>query len=393
MTICPPIHLSASAISSFKACPERYHKAYDEGIRPIEDTDGLRIGTNWHLLHETYRSYEDAAEGFEAAIAALNEIYATIPATKTAEEWATERAILAGSFAAWIHLMPEPAPTLVTELQFELPLPHPKTGLPVGGVKLQGKIDRLVRVGPKRIAVRDYKSTSKPIAADSLFWAHLRLDTQISMYVYAARQLQQRGELRQYGIEDDDEIVGAFYDVWHKPTIKDKNLTQAESAEFMDTIKYMGQEFDVQWNDRGGKTPILLINGVEALVTPGKKDGTFAIRETPDMFCARLMFDIMERQEFYFASREIPRTDADMETFVAQLYSVCQAIKAARSGGHWIQNEQQCEATFRCPYIPMCYCHVDTSDGSTPAGFKRIGSQQAGYNTTPLTIEKEHVEL
>lgn len=379
------IHLSASAISAFKACPKRYYFAYNEGIRPIEDTDGLRMGTNWHSLHENYREslgVGDTPEtAFAGAIDLLNELYQTIPETKTVEEWATERAVLAGSFAAWIHLMPEPAKTLVTELQFELPLPHPLTGLPVAGVKVLGKIDRLVRLDENRVGMRDYKSTSKPISADSLFWSHLRLDTQISLYVYAARELQRRGELRQYGVKDDDEIV-AFYDVWHKPTIAPKKLTQADTAAFVESGEYMGQTFDVQREDRGREIPEVLVNGIDAEIEVGKKG--FAIRETPDMFGQRLISDIFERPDFYFASREIARTQRDMEVFSGQLYHICQSIKAMRHGGHWFQNEHQCEASFRCPYIPLCYSHVETEDGSTPAGFKRI--------FTNLTVEQETIE-
>jgi len=394
-----PIHLSASAISAFKACPERYHKAYEEGIRPLEDTDGLRIGTHWHSIHEAYRHhdeemvYETGLEPFAAAIAVLDGLYAVIPATKTAEEWTAERAILAGCFTAWVHLMPEPAPTLVTELSFELPLLHPATGLPVAGVDIRGKIDRLVRVGPKRIVIRDYKSTSKQISADSTFWAHLRLDTQISLYIYAARMMQAAGDLREYGITDDDEIVGAWYDVWHKPTITAKMLTQAATKAFIETGEYMEQKFEIEHavTSDGMEASSVRVNGIDAEIEPGKKG--FAVRETPDMFCSRLMMDCVERPDFYFASREITRTDADMQTFTAQLYHICQAIKAMRRGTHWYQNEQQCEATFRCPYIPCCYSHIDTSDGHTPAGFRRIERQQVASVITSLTIEQEHTEL
>ncbi|KKM65941.1 hypothetical protein LCGC14_1486160, partial [marine sediment metagenome] len=45
--------LSASSISAFKGCPIRFRNAYVYGIRPIEDKESQRVGTNWHLLLET----------------------------------------------------------------------------------------------------------------------------------------------------------------------------------------------------------------------------------------------------------------------------------------------------------------------------------------------------
>ena len=112
------IHLSASSVQAFKACPQKFRLAYREGLRLIEDTDSQRVGTNWHSIHEVYyEAYNEQADqskddvtdgevihneaheaGWEAVVELLNQRYEKIPASKTPEEWETERQILLMSF-------------------------------------------------------------------------------------------------------------------------------------------------------------------------------------------------------------------------------------------------------------------------------------------------------
>lgn len=385
------LHLSASAVAAFKACPSRFRYAYIEGIRQIEDTDTQRMGTNWHKLQEVYRDAQRAAgcpaadtpvDPFQEAINHLNEVYSIVPDNKTADEWEIERTILASSFAGYVwRYQNDVVETLATEIPFDLPLLHPKTGMPlnVAEVRRVGKIDRIVRYNGK-ISIADYKSTSKPIDADSDFWNHLRLDSQISMYAMAADELARAGMLADMGVTATDRVSGAFYDVWHKPTLKPSLLTQKETNEFIETGKYLGSDFEVA---RDGDR--IMVNGSVAEWKLGAKEGTGAIRETPAMFGVRLLADIYARPDFYFARREIARTDADIRRFRGQLYSIYQAMKAARDSGHWIENEHQCNATFRCPYTSICWHGVDVSGGQTPPGMKRI--------FTDITHERNEVEI
>jgi len=383
-----PIHLSASAVAAFKACPRRFQLSYIEGIRQAVDADSLRVGTNWHALHEVYR-IALASEGatrdsaFAAAIEHLNAAYRVVPDFKTTDEWALERTILAASFAGyiWYYTDADPIATLATEISFKLPLRIPGVGMPLpeSDVVRLGKIDRLIR-WQGHIYITDYKSTSKPINSDSTFWSHLNLDTQISMYVTAAQELADAGELEQYGVPRGTRIHGGHYDVWKKPKLEPSMLTQKDTAAFVESGVYQNTQFTVT---RDGKD--ILVDGLLAERKDGAKEGTFAIRETPDMFGARLLADIYTRPDFYFARREIPRSDAARASFLEQLYSIYQTIKSMRDSGHWFNNEQQCEATFRCAYTSICYTHTDVSQGQTPDGFKRI--------FTDLTVDREAVEL
>lgn len=361
------IHLSASAISTFKACPTRYRNAYIEGIRADTDSDPLRIGTSWHALHEAYHVARIAGDTdpFAAAIAHLNEKYERIPDNKTDEEWAIERVTLAACFTGylWYYRDDDDIETVASEIFFELPLKHPDIGmaLPLDEVKVLGKIDRLVR-RQGLISVGDYKSTTRSVGADSSIWGHLRLDTQISLYVMAARELH-----------PDMQIAGAFYDVWHKPTIRPKAISQKDTKILLTTGKYCETEFTVGFGrDEEAENGVrwVKVDDRFAEIEHGKKG--YAIRETPELYGARLLQDIYKRPEFYFARRDIARTDQDIRKFEKQLYNIYQSIKRMRDSGHWFENEHACEATFKCPYIPLCYPDVDITGGQTPTGFKRI---------------------
>ncbi len=386
------IHLSATAISAFKACPTRFRFGYVEGIRQLEDTDSQRMGTNWHKMHEVYREAintarelgaKHAVDPFDEAMEHLNAAYAEIPGFKTPEEWETERTILAVSFAGhcW-RFSNDPVETLATEVGFKLPLHHPKTGMPLSmdDVLRIGKIDRIVRYNGS-VSIADYKSTSKPIDSDSDFWNHLHLDSQINTYLTATQDMAKAGHLVEFGIPPLDMAVsGAFYDVWHKPQIKPSMLTQGETSEFITTGKYMESDFTV--TAEGSQ---IMVNGAVAEYKPGKKEGTGTIRETPAMFGARLLADIYANPDKHFARREIPRTAADLRAFRSELYSIYQTMKTMRDSGHWYRNEHSCNATFRCSYTPICFHGVDVTNGQTPPGFRRIFSA--------LTVEGETIEV
>jgi len=397
--------LSASAIAAFKACPIRFRLAYREGLRSAESTESQRVGTTWHSCLEIAEADPGkpcvcfarrsglpqladpecpicGGTGFtpdtlpiERVTAWLNHRYATIPPNIDKETWEIERVILAYSIAGWLwYYQNDQLETLATELRFRLPLQNPAFGRTLPKVQIVGKIDRIVRWDGKNLNL-EAKSTGKSIDSDSTFWQRLNLDTQISTYVRASQCLQLTGELEQYGIALDDSLIfGTLYDVWHKPGIRPKKLTQADSKAFKETGEYFGRKFHVvfQSEDRTG-SPVLCVDGNYIEVEPGKKEDTFSFRETPEMFGARLLADITERPEFYFARREIARTADDLVAFEWELYHIYQTMRAMEKNKHWWCNESQCEATFRCPYTPICYHKQQVCDGkTTPSGYKRI---------------------
>jgi len=406
--------LSASSISAFKACPVRFRNAYVYGIRPVEDKESQRVGTNWHSILEvaslvpgsecTNNSITGlcvplcpicAGTGkvpddiMEAVTRVLNRTYEDIEFNDP-EAKEVERVTLLHALAGYRwHYGEQQKPVVATEQYFSLSLLNPDTGFPVPDVFIEGRIDKLIEIA-NGIAVKEHKSTSKSIDPDSTYWSHLNLDVQTTMYIYAARRMQQHETPCEHPgclnhLSHPCENCGrggplintVKYDVYHKPTIRPKKLTQGESKKFVADGMYMGQEFEVDRGEDitkgdGSVVANFRINGIYAEIEPGKKEGTFAIRETPDMFGARLLKDITERPEFYFRCVELTRTDAELKAFEYQLYDIAKDMQSKIRADRWWTNEHQCEATFRCDYIEQCYNHETVDQDHVPDGFKCI---------------------
>lgn len=400
--------LSASSISAYKACPTRFKNAYVYGIRPIEDKESQRIGTSWHTVLEV-ASLEpgsecpecemNAAAGdqfdphqciictgtgkvpddiMEAVVRVLNRAYAEIEFNDVEKKEIERLTLLYALMGYRWHYGDKIEPTVVREQYFSLPLLNPDTGHPVPNVFLNGKIDKLINIAIG-LAVKEHKSTSKSIDPDSTYWGHLNLDTQTSMYVYAARRMQIEDRILDTESVLHDPLINTVkYDVYHKPQISPRKLTQADSKKFVtgrtDEVKgdYMGQEFSLALHWEGKNLLNLSVNSVRAEIEPGKKEGTFAIRETPEMFAARFLKDITERPEFYFRCVELTRTDAEMKAFEYELYDIAKDMQSKIRANRWWTNEHQCEATFRCDYIEQCYNHTLVDPDHIPDGFKCI---------------------
>lgn len=430
MTIKKDWKISASFLRAFKACPTRCRLAYIEGLRTIDDTEAQRVGTTWHKLLEIATApaespcncfarrpdlqtladdncpmchgvglYPDLPP-LERAVLWLNHHYSTLPPNIDATTWAVERTILANSLAGWLwyhHDDQDLMETIGRERKFDLPLRNPTTSRALPHVRRVGKIDRLIRYHGVPM-VCEYKSTSKSLDSDSSYWERLTLDTQISMYVEAAQELQRTGELASCLHNDDVLIAETLYDVWHKPGIRPKKLTQGDSKKFIETGQYCDREFKIDRTVNPGSAiqdlDIFYIDGVKAQVEPGATPKTtkknpcpkqsFALRETPDMFGARLLQDITARPEFYFARRPIARTADQLKKHAWETLHIYQTVRSMNRAGCWWSDESQCEATFKCPYCSICYHDQDVFDGkTTPPGFRRI------YDLEKPAVEEE----
>jgi archaeosine-15-forming tRNA-guanine transglycosylase len=383
-------HLSASSIGAFKACPQRFRLGYREGIRVVEDTDSQRQGTNWHAMHECYANTEAAfgkEHALDTVVNLLNERYVQCPAHKTVTEWALERQILLTCFVGYLwYFQDDPVEYLASEVPFNLPI-HNAIGLPLPMDEVQrvGKMDHIIK-WQGMVGTHERKSTTRSIAPDSDYWDKAKKDTQVSMYAAALRDMQYVGPdgvtwIRHAENEvllDLGKVVrfgNTLYDVWHKPTIQPKVLSQKDTAEFIASGKYFDQEFQVAWTEavKPGDSAIVSVDEEAAEVEMGKKG--FAIRETVAMYGARLLADIYERPDFYYVRREISRTDQDIKKFRHELYNIYQAQKMFSKNDFWFENESQCRATFPCPFIPICYgpgADAVCDGKTTPNGFKRI---------------------
>lgn len=393
------IKLSTSAIGDFKSCPMRYLFSKIYGLQPEKEKDVFRVGGNWHkcheilnmipqskcpscLKHEEIREncYLCAGEGIlpidmmDSVLRFLNYAYKTVPDGKTAEQWEVERIQILYSLSGyqWYYGTDSPFEVVATEVKFDLPVLNPNNHRALPNVRNKGFIDELIRDKETRLVyIRERKSTSRDIA-DTKYWDRLRTDEQISNYLYSARICQRLGLLEQYGIAKDDPLIeGIFYDVWHKPSIKPKFLTQGDSAVFVESGEYFGEKFTINLDAREmDGTPVgPVINGIPAIINLGKKEGTFAIYETPEMYGTRLLSDIAERPDFYFAQRPIARNDRQLEKFEQDLAKYAEIIRYFEKKDLWYTNDRACESPFYCDFRSFCGQPIGPTD--IPIGFTK----------------------
>ena len=391
---------SATSITDFKQCTMLYYLRHVLRLRPIEDADVLRVGTNWHRCLEILtlvsgsRCYYCTDREFPlkdcpicegngiipddlrmALIRHLNKAYENRPPSKNLTDWEVERTILLYSALGWDWFwQDDKIETVAREVPFDRQV-NP-------AYRRRGKIDKIIRRAAA-LMIEEHKSTSKSIDPGSLYWDRLNLDSQITMYIIEARHAQLAGELEQYGIAADDPLIsGVLYDVWHKPMIKPKKLSMADSKKFVENGEYFGEKFDVgfAYDVEDGDPPDCIINDVFAEVTfgaepkPTKKNPDpgrpFAIRETPEMFGARLFADIRENPEKHFARKPIARTDEELARFDKEFYNLARVAQFMTDRDLWFVNENRCTATYKCRFYPICFCNVDVSNGQVPEGFK-----------------------
>jgi hypothetical protein len=369
------LRLSATANSDYLACQRRYELAYLFDLTKDADKDSLRVGGNWHRAHELLELRADTvcpdctrreaiapdcyicggtgyvlADAMDRVARYLNQAYAVVPDNKTADDWELERTILLYSLSGhrWYHSNEEDRWEVVSpEVKFEVPVINPESGRKLSKCVFVGKIDRLVRDRSTGLVyVWERKSTSHSIASQD-YWTGLAQGDQISGYLYGGRYAQHAGMLRAYGIGPDDQpIQGAFCDVWHKPDIRPKRVSKADLKTLAETGVYCGTQ-----------------------VRP-PPEGEVVI-ETAEMFGARLLQDIAERPEFYFAQREVSRTDKELEAFQCRLFKLAKQIRAVEKGGLWCHNLQSCESKFRCEFLELCRSGAEVDLNTVPAGYRK----------------------
>ncbi len=382
--------LSATAISCFKQCPYKYYLKYIKGIKRAEEPDHFRYGTNWHKIMEVISltpgsecscvQHEEVAHFIKlgcpicdgtglvpddimvAVTRVIDTAYSRVPASMDPEDWAVERAKLLYAAAGYQwYYQNEPLKATHTEVKFRTPIPG-RTGRMVPNLLIDGVIDKVVKHAGNMVV--EHKTTSSSVASDSKYWGKLTMDTQTTLYTFTLRLLRDRAELNLEG-----DISGFYYDVFHKPGIKPKFLSIADSKKFVENAEYCGGKFEVLLEYADGNDPPIIgmkVGETTAIIEATAKPGQFKIKETPDMYGHRLLADIVERPEYYFARRELAKTDAELDRFHEELLSVFTSMRTMYNTDSWYHCEEQCEATYNCDFINICYNGIDP-DGELPA--------------------------
>lgn len=329
--------LTSSRMLALLSCPRKHFWSYEVGLKPESDTIALRIGSAWHRAMEARWRGAD----FEGALAAA------VPDNAELDELsiATISGLLAGYFA---HYANESVIAKVhPETQFEQPLDGSRT------FSVAGKIDGLCELHSGALALKEDKTTSESLAPDSDYWLRLRFNSQLMQYVLAARKMGW-------------DISTVIYDVVRKPAIEPRQIPLT---------------------DEQGRKIVHDVNGQRVMKADGKpresgdKEKGYFLQsrvETPEEFSQRLATDTQARPDFYFARREVPILEDDLEEFAEQRLTLSRLILHARTSEKrfgerreraWARNVDAQNCGF-CPFATFCLQNLSVDLNNPPTGFK-----------------------
>lgn len=311
------------------------------------------MGSAFHAGMESFNRDKDEAMATHIATKG----YVTPPLWADPGEWEVERrqieVLLAGHFWRYEN---DDFEFVAVERSFRIPIINPETGRKSELFHFAGKIDAIVRLPDARLAVLEYKTEGGDINPDSEYWRRLRCDAQISGYMLAARAM---------GFE----VSTVVYDVTRKPTINPATLTQEKTKAFIESGEYFGDNFEVATTpgETDHNNPRIVIEGIAAEVDPGKRG--FAIRETTDMYAARLLNDMAVRPDFYFARREIPRLESDLSEFQLELWQQAKQLRESQKNNRWFRNVSKITCVY-CQFRDICLNSIAVDPSSPPSGFE-----------------------
>lgn len=393
------IVLSSSAVSLFQNCNWGYMLRYIMGWRPEEDKAHFRIGSHWAKCQEIAGSHPGdlcwrcaknreidpdcylcqgggtVPEDLMSTISRyLDYSYADMPEGFDRNLWETEKLTILYAFCGYQWLYPKAEYEIIaSEIPFSLPIIDPVNGRKLAGCRLDGMIDQLWRNKETgRVYIGEQKSTGSNLD-NGEFWDKLQMSGQVQTYSYAVWMLWCGGAFEQYGLKPSEAtIVTPIYDVWKKPGISPKKLSQADSKKLVETGEYCGHKFEIlpisELNVLTGYT----IGGIKAEIEPGAKDGTFMIHETPQMYAERLLLDITERPEYYFARKEIPVNETDLSDFAQDCAKLVKTIRFIEKESLWMRNGRSCRNPGKCDYYDVCHNFKDCPlvAENPPEGYK-----------------------
>lgn len=301
-----------------RRCAREHCYAYTLGVRPVVTADPLYFGIGIHLGLARYWNGGELTAPLEEYIDAFERERAHAMLDGYGVRWASDR---------------ERYETVAVEVQFTAPLINPATGYASTAYRLGGRIDAIVR--DRRDFsdwIVEHKTTSEDIGAGSPYWARLRLDSQISLYMVGARAL---------GFEPR----GVIYDVLGKP------LQRPSSA--------------VPVLDESGCKIVRDGAGERVRTKDGRKwretadaDRGYVLQtrdETPEEYGARVREAIAAEPERYYARGEVVRLAEEEIEAAADTWQIVGRIRDARRTGVAPRNPDACFRWNRpCPYFPVC---------------------------------------
>jgi hypothetical protein len=337
--------LTPTRLSTQRRCPRQAWYRYELGLIRDRDETPRRFGTAFHDGREARNKGQELAQAIGQAVAG----YATVPQWADPALWAVERLTVEAMLSAYDWRYPSADFAVVeSEMTCRVPLLHPETHRAHRHFDMAGKLDGLVRLADGRLAVLEYKTTGQDITAESIYWLRLRCDPQISHYYLLARRLGHA-------------VQTVLYDVTKRPQLKPRQIPLLD-----------GDGLKIVLNRDGRR--VLNKNGTPRQASSTADGYELQTRqETAEEFAERLLADIGERPDFYFARREVPILEDELAAFSAELWQQAEQIvemrrraaKLPHPASAWFRSvsTQICDG---CDYQSLCLQSVNVGPGDTP---------------------------
>ena len=197
--------------------------------------------------------------------------------------------------------------------------------------------------------VLEHKTTGDTLDPASNYWRRLAVDEQIGEYFLACRQEM-----------PGDEPQGILYDVLKRPAM---GRLKAVAAVDEDGLKIV--------IDRATNRRAINTRTGEWKKTAGKDQFIQSAPETDAQYAKRLMTDIYERPDFYYARKEIPRSIQQLSDAQKRLWMTAQEMNYTEKKGFHRKNSHSCLAPWPCAYLDPCSMD-NPLDGELPEGYRRV---------------------
>lgn len=333
--------LTHSRQQSFKLCRRQDWFANEQRIRTTVDAKALRMGSAFHAGQEALAT----TGSIESACEIVRSHYSVCPDSFEPYWWDIEREtierLLCGYQWRWANA---PIETLEAERSFLLPLINPDTNAKSTIWKIAGKIDGIVRLEDRRLAVREFKLLGEDISPAADLWRRMQIDHQITGYVHAARQL---------GFD----VATVLYDVTRKPVIEPSPVPIIDDLGVNIVLDANGERVKTQkgtWR------------------TTSDKERGYVLQTRPmtvQEWGEKLTDDIVKRPEFYFNRTEIARLDCDILDYQYERWEVAQTIREAQRNNRWFRTVSKNTCNF-CAWFTLCTNSFDPEN--LPEGFIRV---------------------
>jgi len=334
--------VTVSEIGTFLSCARKYFYRYVALLSSASPSDALRFGTAWHAAMEARTGGADYETALNTALTVKGNDVSGLLAAHLA-------GLLAGYYAHYGTFADDQT---VAQLYSEVPFTMRLAG--TSRFAASGKIDGLGVDRDGLYLLNEYKTCGEDIGEGADYWARLRFNWQLLQYIDAARR-------------NGWNVRRVIYDVTRKPTIRPLSNVPTLDADGLRQVV----DADGQRVYKSDGTPI-------QTARKDKGESVLSAPETLEAYTQRLFVETRENPGFYFARREVPVLDSDIEDMSRTRLTFCKILlslralskKCVHAEDAWMRNvtAMSCRS---CEYSGICLNGHILEGGEVPNGMRR----------------------